>query len=258
MKWVFACCVGLLACDGDPVDETNLALPADTEAIPELADTLVTLSKDTATYASYAPRQIKKPSGIYRLTLPYEGVTLIQTVAFYSGTFRLQEEFTDNPDSVTVTEGTWAPSQGFIWLYKDHLVRGRYTWAGDTLQYYSARLKRKFSMTPLTPANNKTWQEGKSKGAVLYGIGTEPFWSVEINDRDSIQLNMPDWSAPLRTKLSATDRTDQGTVYTAETDSLQVTVLPYFCSDGMSDFTYSHKVIVRYKDKVYKGCGARP
>lgn len=260
MRWLLACSLFLFSCGNETVEEKALSASVDSVVSTVPADSPVRISQDTASYASFAPAapEIKRPSGIYQLQLPYEGNTLIQTVAFYPGTFRLQEEFSDSPDSVAVTTGTWAPSQGFIWLYKDHLVRGRYTWTGDTLQYYSARLKRKFSMTKLSPAsNNKAWQEKKREGAIVYGIGTEPFWSVEVNKDDSITLSMPDWTQPLRTKLTATTKEAKSTVYTAESDSLQVTVSPYFCSDGMSDFTYSHQIIVRYKGQLYKGCGAR-
>ena len=95
----------------------------------------------------------------------------------------------------------------------------------------------------------------KKAGAVLYGVGTEPFWGVEIKKQDSIILSMPDWGEPLRVKMSGTTRENNRTIYSAAADSLQVIVSPFFCSDGMSDFTYSHKLTVHYKGHTYKGCG---
>ncbi|HYO22780.1 MAG TPA: hypothetical protein VER36_10265 [Flavisolibacter sp.] len=257
--WVTLCFFGLAACGNDPAEKTSSDKTSDstTSAKPELnqLDTTISFAKDTASYQSYSPT-IKKPSGIYQFLAPYDGNTkILHTVAFYPTSFRLQEEYPGKKDSTVVTEGTWAPSQGFIWLYKEQLVRGRYTWKGDTLQYFSPRLNKKFSLTRLTPAsNNKVWMDKKNQGTILFGVGNEPFWSVEITKKDSIVLSMPDWTEPLRVKISTANKAAQQTVYTAATDSLQVTVLPHFCNDGMSDFIYSNKVTVNYKGKTYQGC----
>lgn len=259
--WGFFCCFLLSACGDDPGEKaitTNTADTSITNPLPAIpVDTSVSFAKDTTSHASYAMPEIKKPSGIYEFILPYEeSGKILHTIAFYPGTFRLQEEYMDKKDSVVITEGTWMPSQGFIWLYKEQLVRGRYIWKGDTLQYFSPGLEKKFSLEKLTPASmNAVWRAKEKEGAVLYGIGTEPFWSVEVSKHDSAVLSMPEWTAPLRVKLSSTSLTKDSTVYLAASDSLHIVVFPYFCSDGMSDFTYSNKVTVRYKGQIYKGCG---
>lgn len=221
-------------------------------------DTTVNFAKDTASYQSLAPA-IKKPSGIYQFLFPYDANTnILHTVAFYANTYRLQEEYVAKKDSIVITEGTWAPSQGFIWLYKDQLARGRYVWKGDTLQYFSPRQNKKYSLTKLTPAsNNKVWLDKKKGGTVIFAVGTEPFWSVEINKRDSIIVSMPDWTEPLRAKISAVNQQKNETVYQAVTDSLRVSISPYFCSDGMSDFIYSNKVTIHHRGKTYQGCGMK-
>lgn len=257
--WIFFCLLLITAC-GETEEKTtpsttavsNLPAPS---AQNEL-DTMVSFAKDTASHESHAPT-IKKPAGIYQFILPYDATTkILHTISFYPSSFRLQEEYFGRKDSIVITEGTWAPSQGFIWLYKDQLARGRYIWKGDTLQYYSPRLKTTFSLSKLTPAStNKVWQDKMQQGAVLLAVGNEPFWSVEVSKRDSIILSMPDWTEPLRVKISTTNRDGNATVYTAATDSLSVTVHPYFCSDGMSDFIYTNKVTVKRRGKTYQGCG---
>lgn len=217
----------------------------------------IALAKDSSSISSALP-PIKRPAGIYRFLLPYGDAGILHTVAFYPSTFRLQEEYLYRPDSLVITEGTWAPSQGGIWLYKENLVRGRYFWKGDTLQYFSPRLKKRFSLEKLTlAAQNPVWQKKRAGGAVLYGIGTEPFWSVEVAKNDSVVFRLSDGKEPLRTKLTATAVENKIIVYTAGTDSLQVSVFPYFCNDGMSDLAYTKKIVVRYKGQVYEGCGMR-
>lgn len=260
MKWgVFLSLVLLTAC-AEQAGENAVTKPATTAVAvaPETTatDTTVILTKDTSAYESYAP-PVKKPKGIYQFIFPYDKTTkILHTIAFYPNTFRLQEEYLGKKDSIVITEGTWAPSQGFIWLYDGHVARGRYTWTGDTLQYYSPRLSKKFSLTKQTPATaNKVWMDKKNTGTILFGVGTEPFWSVEVNKRDSIILSMPDWTQPLRVKISNKNNEKNKIVYSAGSDSLEVIVHPYFCSDGMSDFTYSNKVTVTHRGKTYNGCG---
>ena len=258
--WIIVGCVFFGSCGDEPVEKSVTPTGSDNGAgnhTSKALDTSSSFAKDTTSHASFTVPEIKKPSGIYQFELPYEGKGRItHTIAFYPNSFHLEEEYSNTKDSVVVTEGTWTPSQGFIWLYKEQLVRGRYVWKGDTLQYFNPRLNKKFSMTKLTPASaNPVWQTLKKQGAVLYGVGTEPFWSVEVKKQDSIILSMPDWTEPLRVKFSSTKRENKNTVYTAATDSLQVTVLPYFCSDGMSDFTYSSKILISYKGRRFEGCG---
>lgn len=250
----------LAACGSRPDEattqtESRTVTAAQTAAAPAAQ---IALAKDTAVANPITVPEVKPPSGIYQFVLPYGDAKILHTIAFYPTTFRLQEEYLNGPDSVVMTTGTWAPSQGGIWLYKEQVVRGRYFWKGDSLQYFSPRLNKKFSLAKLTPASaNPVWQTKKGEGAVLYGIGTEPFWSLEVSKEDSVTLSMPDWPQPLRTKLTAVTKEANAWVYTAASDSLTVTVLPYFCNDGMSDFIYSNKIAVRCKGQVYNGCGMK-
>lgn len=251
----------LAACGTEPgeatfSEKTDTAATAITASVTTAADTFAGLAPDTATAVLPPVPPLKTPSGTYQCVLPDEGAGILHTVAFYPNSFRLQEEYLSRKDSTVVAEGTWAPSAGFIWAYKDQVVRSRYTWKGDTLQYYSPRLKKSFPMNRLTQVTaNPVWQTKKAEGVHLYAIGTEPFWSVEVTNEDSLLLNMPDWNKPLRAKLSATNLVKDSTIYASYTDSLQLTVYPLFCSDGMSDFLYTKKVKLQYRGQIYRGCG---
>lgn len=255
--WTIISCLWLVSCVDEAKEKSITSTTVGRTDTPanETPDTSVSIVKDSASHPSFTVPEIKKPSGFYQFFLDYEGTRVLHTIVFQGGNFRLEEEY-HGRDSIVVTEGTWAPSQGFIWLYKEQLVRGRYVWKGDTLQYFSPRLNKRFSMTKLTPAAiNPVFQTMKKQGAVLYGVGTEPFWAVEVKKNDSIILSMPDWTQPLRVKLGNTEKANKRTVYTAIADSLQVIVEPFFCSDGMSDFIYSHRLSVKYNGQTYNGCG---
>ena len=217
-------------------------------------------SEDTDFKAPKLP-SFKNPSGVYHSILPYDDSSkLEQTVKFYdNNTFRLQEKYLGGKkDSTVITEGTWAPSNGFIWLYKEQVVWGRYKWKGDTLQYFSPPSKKSYAMLPLSDVmSNVVWQNKKKEGAVLYAIGNEPSWTIEFDNKDTIRFLLSDWKTPLKIKLTESAKASDTTFYVAQTDSsqLKITVLPFFCRDGMSAYVYQNKVQVQYNHQTYKGCG---
>jgi hypothetical protein len=206
------------------------------------------------------PPAIKNPSGFYKGLLPYSDTSKMeQTVQFFNNnTYRLQEKYSGKKDSVVITEGTWMPSNGFIWLYKEQVARGRYKWKGDTLQYFNPPTKKTYTMHPLDDVlGNVVWQDKKKEGAVLYAIGNEPFWSVEYDNKDTVSFQLSDWKSPLKLKLTENTTSNDTTFYLAQADSVQlkIMVLPYFCTDGMSDYVYRNKIQVQYNHQTYRGCG---
>jgi len=205
--------------------------------------------------------QLKSPVGIYRVVFPLEdSMKIEQTVKFYNNkTYQLQERYPGSKkDSMVTIQGTFLPSNGYIWLYQEQVARGRYKWKGDTLQYYDPSYKKSYSMVKLQDVLERDiWQEKKAQGLVLYGVGNEPFWSLEVNSNDTISFRLADWEQALKLKRKETLSSKDTTVYLAQNDSAQIKlmVLPYFCSDGMSDFTYQNKILVKYNNQTYSGCG---
>jgi uncharacterized membrane protein len=204
-------------------------------------------------------KKIKNPSGIYQAVIPFHG-KIEQTVAFYNDqTFQLQEKYmSGKKDSIVLTQGNWSPSDDYIWLYKDQVVRGRYKWSGDVLQYFNPALKKTFAMQPLKDVlENNVWRNKKNEGIAVYGIGNEPFWNIEVKKQDSISFLLSEWAEPVTMKISSSNSSPDSTSYIASNDStqLKLTVFPYFCSDGMSDYVYRNKLRVEYKKQVFSGCG---
>jgi uncharacterized membrane protein len=159
---------------------------------------------------------------------------------------------------MVVIQGTFLPSNGFIWLYQDQVARGRYKWKKDTLQYYDPLYKKSYSMVKLQDVLERDiWQQKKAQGYTLYGVGNEPFWSIELNNEDTISFRLADWEQALKMKRKETLTSKDTIVYLAQNDSsqLKLMVLPYFCSDGMSDFTYQNKILVKFNNQTYSGCG---
>jgi uncharacterized membrane protein len=248
---------------------TACTLPEEkkTKQLSEKSDTTVMEANDANTATSLdtsnsiplpVVKKIKSPGGIYQTVLSNKRIE--QTIAFNSDlTYQLQEKyFSGEKDSLVLTEGTWMPSDGFIWLYKDQVVSGRYKWKGDTLQYFSPVLKKSFSMRHLQDAmQNSAWKIKGKEGIILFGAGNEPFWNVELNNKDSISFLLSDWSHPLKLKLGSAFNNKDSIGYAAKNDSTQirVTIFPRFCTDGMTDYVYRNKVRVQYNHQVFSGCG---
>ncbi|MGZ5189368.1 MAG: copper resistance protein NlpE N-terminal domain-containing protein [Flavisolibacter sp.] len=243
-------------------------LPAERKQTLTRGDSITIESNDTHAALEHQEEEIpklikkevvKKPSGIYQTRLAYKG-GILHTIAFHNdGSYQLQEKYiTAKKDSVVITRGNWSPSDGYIWLYKDQVVNGRYRWKGDSLQYFSPLTKESFSMQSLTDANeNAAWRKRAELGVSIVGIGNEPFWNIEVMRQDSISITMPEWKQPLILKISTASSSADSIAYVAKNDStnLRVTLFPFFCSDGMSDYVYSNKMRVWFNDKVYEGCG---
>ena len=216
--------------------------------------------KDTA-FIKPRVKSIKNPSGIYQFLLPEDdGSKIEHTVQFYvNHTYRLQEKYLGNrKDSIAIAEGTWAPSDGMIWLYKDQVVRGRYKWKGDALQYFSPQYNMHYTMHSLNEVlDNKVWKNKKNEGIILFAIGNEPFWNLEFTNKDTIRFLLSEWTAPVKMKIKDKTSGKDSTAYYAEADSTQikVLVLPYFCKDGMNDYVYPNKIQVQYNKQTYTGCG---
>jgi len=199
-----------------------------------------------------APKPMKQPSGAYHAMLP-QNDGLEHIIIFYSNhTYELQERYKN--DSVEKVRGTWAPSDNFIWAYKDQVVRARYRWKGNQLEYYNPGEQKGFPLNPMMDiSQNKVWIDKKKEGVLFFGIGNEPFWSVEVNKNDSATFSLADWKEPLRFLTAAANRGDS-LIFTSG-DSLQITILPRFCSDGMSDYLYRQQVQVLFRNTTYNGCG---
>ncbi|HEU4470975.1 MAG TPA: hypothetical protein VFR58_07830 [Flavisolibacter sp.] len=241
--------------------EERKPLPA---AAPDTATFIQAADSNAAVMDSLAaplpaPTPIRRPQGIYHAYIPFK-TRMEQMVVFNRDlTFKLQETyFAGKKDSVVVTEGTWLPSDGYIWLYKDQLVRGRYAWKDDVLHYVSPLLQKQIPMQGAKDIlENKTWVNRKNQGFSFFGIGNEPFWSISISVRDSLQFNLADWSQPLNLRLTGRTSSGDSLIFLAAADSqqLRLTILPYFCSDGMSDQVYPNKIRIEYNKQVYTGCG---
>lgn len=213
--------------------------------------------RDSATITPPSPK-VKKPSGIYRFNYMIDSLKVEHTIRFNPNqTFYLEERYKN--DSLVITKGTWAISNGAIWTYRQQLLRSKYTWKNNELQYSSPASEKTFAMQMVPDiAENKTWIERRKQGLAFFGIGNEPFWSIEVDPQDNIHFRLAEWNKPVQFKLTNKSRSADSVFYAGATqDSILITltILPQFCNDGMSDFIYPKKVRVNYNQQEFSGCG---
>ena len=82
-------------------------------------------------------------------------------------------------------------------------------------------------------------------------LGTEPFWSVTLGDRQ-MTFESPE-APPVVMPLPAPRTQGQGRRY--ETPRLTMDIAPGPCSDGMSDRRYADRVTVVMDGRRLEGCG---
>jgi len=262
MKWFFPPLFAILVAScADPVkQEERREAAREAEAIKkESVDTSAAKAPLAPAISIPAPpKPVKKPEGIYHTVLEANGTTVEHIIHFRNnGSFRLQERWRGS-DSVVTVEGTWNPSDGYIWLYRGQLVHGRYAWKGETLQYVQPGQQKTFAMTALPQITaSKAWIDKGEAGTRFFGIGNEPFWSIELGAGDTLSFHLAEWKEPLRIKAGRATGQGDSTVIEARNDtaSIKVVILSRFCSDGMSDYIYGNEVRLQYNQQSFSGCG---
>lgn len=252
---LFSLCVGCTS----SYEEADIApLPADTPLQTKLAvDSHEGFSDQEVVRPIPKAPVLSPPNGIYELS-GHKNTS--GHIIRFAPDRQFTMQYTTNADSIKVDKGTWAVSDGFIWLYKNNIAWGRYRWKGDTLQYYDPSSKQAYSMQKRPDIlENNVWKNKPAEGYTVFGVGTEPFWSVGFTRNDSLELLMADAGKTLKLPVTSKMQSGDSTVLEARGDSalIRMTMLPRFCSDGMSDNVYSQQIVVHYKGQTLKGCGVK-
>jgi uncharacterized membrane protein len=201
-----------------------------------------------------------QPIGFYRVMLPCKNCKSIEHTLYVGPNQRYQiEEKRDGKEGIVAQRGKWQWKNNRINIESDRDLNAAYEWHGDTLYYIPAN-GQSLAMQKLPSAShNDAWKNKGKEGLEFFGVGNEPFWNIKIDEQKSIAFHYADWSKALIFQNVKQTVTADSTTYTAGTDaaSLRVIVYPRFCSDGMSDFIYTHQVKIIYDSSVYQGCGIR-
>ena len=102
------------------------------------------------------------------------------------------------------------------------------------------------------------WAELREQGVDFRAGGNEPFWSLTIDFDNQMTINVMDGdSISASVPKMKQDTASAARVMQAETESrsVRVELHPTACMDSMSGEVSSHRVVVEYGDKTYRGCG---
>lgn len=218
-------------------------------------DTVINLSDTSSATAAVTTRT---PQGFYTATLPCDGCKGIEHTVYFqqNKTYQIEEVSMGKASQTIRSSGTFNLAGGIVWAYKGQVVKARYAWSGDTL-FYVLPNRRIAMQKQVAATDNDVWRKKGKEGLVFYGVGNEPFWNLEISRKNQIAFNQAEWTGPATFSNINRQVAGDSIVYTATNDSatLKATIYNRFCSDGMSDFRYTHSIRMEYNGKVYTGCG---
>lgn len=178
------------------------------------------------------------------------------------------EEFTIGESTFpTRREGRWTHAGDSIQLRANQQLLATYLIDRDTLRLRylegqpltNAAAQKHWLARVQNAAQNKAWIGKKNLGVDFYGIGTEPFWSIEIDKEKNVSFNTADLTKPIILTYTSPSSSKDSVTYnlkTVDNENMQVVVYNRFCNDGMSDNLYEQRVHVRFKGMQLKGCGA--
>ena len=206
-------------------------------------------------------------SGFYLGMLPCKNCEGIQRSIMFSddGNYKMEDLSWGKGTQAKKTEGRWEKEKGKFLLYLDDKVVSRYKLVKDSLiniENNGTRIADSLSnqyvlfkknTAPLNPA----WKKRKSEGIDITGNGSDPAWTVEIDNAKLILFKLAAADKPVIVPIEIPRITKDSTVYSAVTDGgtgLKISIFSKFCSDGVSDHLYEYKMTVLYKGELYKGC----
>ncbi|MEP6928200.1 MAG: copper resistance protein NlpE N-terminal domain-containing protein [Ginsengibacter sp.] len=245
------------SCDTGSTEQETIFVKDTTK----VQDTVIFL-RDSTVATTFAD---SLPSGAYQGMFPCKGCEGIQqTIIFNDDKSYKQEQVVWGKDALPKTsEGTWQRKDGNIELSQNNktaiiLMKKKDTLFGVNINGVLVNDSSKYILTKRKlAANNSVWDKKRSQGIDFAALGNEPFWNLEIDNEKFILFNLAGWKKPIIIPVEKPLINKDSTLYTLKTDTtkLSISILPQFCSDGMSDYLYQYKVNVNYKGIMYKGCG---
>lgn len=247
------------ACNNVQKKEEKATERATAKAIEQVA--IDTISKTAPSNSQNLPEELV---GFYRTNLPCKGCDSIQhTTALYEGgTFLTEKVELGKNQPPLLIRGIIEQDDQLLKLKSGDISIYLYKRIGQQL-YLATRAangkETKYLLKRIhSPLANKAWQEKKEKAVKFFGVGNEPFWNVEIDSANNVQLKMADWLKPVQLSTTTTSSGAETITFngTYKGSKVGIQILHRFCSDGMSDYLYDRSVNVKYRDHNLTGCGA--
>jgi uncharacterized membrane protein len=207
------------------------------------------------------------PSGFYQGMIPCKNCDGIQRTIMFTNDqhYKMEELNWGKGTASRKTEGTWEREKGNFLLYQNDKLVSKYRLIKDSLINIENNgasipdsLSRQFVLFKKnTGPENPSWKKRKSEGIDIIGNGSDPFWTVEIDNEKLILFKLASSERPIIVPIEKPTITKDSTVYSTMTEAgavLKISISSRFCSDGVSDHLYEYKMTVWYHGQMYKGC----
>ncbi|MEP7377037.1 MAG: copper resistance protein NlpE N-terminal domain-containing protein [Chitinophagaceae bacterium] len=206
------------------------------------------------------------PAGFYQGMLPCKNCEGLQRTIMFSGNqFKMEELEWGKGTAAKKTEGTWEKLRGKFILSVNDKAMSEYRLVKDSLinvENNGSRIpdslsKHNVLFKKSTPPENLSWKKRKSEGIDIVGNGSDPFWSIEIDNEKLILFKLAGSAKPVIVPIERPVITRDSTFYSIVTEAgavLKISIGSKFCNDGISDHLYEYKMTVWYKGEIYKGC----
>lgn len=145
------------------------------------------------------------------------------------------------PRAVSASGEKYADARGNIfWLHQNEALADIH---GE--QYRSCRKNHRDSI----------WQGAKLRGVDYRAIGQEPSWTLEISNRNQLQVFMG-YQRQLHSFTLSEPSSDTASSTTRyQGDGVQLTITGTKCHDSMSGEAFASSVELTLGDTLYRGCG---
>lgn len=103
------------------------------------------------------------------------------------------------------------------------------------------------------------WDAARDRGVAFRGIGTEPFWSLEVDGGEAPAMRLDLDMGERRLLVAGATALGDGAGWSGTADdgsAVTLRVAEGDCSDGMSDQTFPASVDLQVAGQAYRGCGA--
>lgn len=206
------------------------------------------------------------PSGFYQGVLPCRNCEGIQRTILFSGNeFKMEEVSLGKGTIAKQTEGTWIKLSGKLMLSVNNITTAEYILVKDSLiniennglRIPDSLFKNNVLFKKKSPTGNLSWEKRKSEGIDIVGSGSDPFWSIEIDNEKLILFKLTATGKPIIVPIEKPIVNRDSTFYSIVTEAgaaLKISISSSFCHDGISDHLYEYKMTVWYKGIMYKGC----
>jgi uncharacterized membrane protein len=207
------------------------------------------------------------PSGFYQGMLPCKNCEGIQRTIMFTDDehFKMEELSWGKGTTAKKTDGTWEQEKGRFLLYLNDKVIAKYRLVKDSLinietngahtpdSVYKQYVLFKKNRAP----KNLSWEKRRSEGIDIIGTGSDPFWSIDIDNEKFILFKLATSEKPIIVPIEKPVITKDSTVYSIVTEAgavLRISIFSNFCNDGISNHLYEYKMTASYKGQLYKGC----